>query len=169
MKITYVKRLAVALAVVAPMAFGGVAFATGNHQEQCNNWDWKCGSRDVCSNIEGNQEKVPEGYFELLGKCYEKPVDKCLNIPGFQHKVPEGKVVDEQGNCNGPLVDVCKNVEGVQTEVPADRTEANGICTPIVVEQPPVVVETPPVVQTPAPQVVQTVTPVQEYAPFVGK
>jgi hypothetical protein len=53
-------------------------------------------SVDVCPNIEGPQETVPEGYELVDGECVpveESPsesVDVCPNLQGAQETVPEG-------------------------------------------------------------------------------
>jgi hypothetical protein len=77
---------------------------------------------DVCPNLEGNQEEVPEGLIvDDQGNCVEPPdvcpdkpgnqtnpdecpppTDVCPNLDGVQESVPDGKVKDDQGNCVTP-------------------------------------------------------------------
>lgn len=45
---------------------------------------------DLCSNIPGDQLQVPGGYALNQGACYEIQ-DVCPNISGVQEKIPEGK------------------------------------------------------------------------------
>ena len=80
---------------------------------------------DVCPNLDGVQEEVPEGMvIDEEGNCVEEPpppTDVCPNIEGDQAEVPEGMVIDEEGNCveaPPPPTDVCPNIEGDQAEVP---------------------------------------------------
>ena len=93
---------------------------------------------DVCPNLEGVQEEVPEGMtIDKEGNCVEEPpppVDVCPNIKGDQAEVPDGMVIDEEGNCveePPPPVDVCPNIEGDQAEVPDGMvTDEDGNCVP---------------------------------------
>ena len=82
---------------------------------------------DVCDNLEGIQETLPEGFhIDESGDCIadvsEEPVDVCPNLEGEQDQVPEGYQVDEEGNCNQSQeeqpTDVCPNLEDNQAEVP---------------------------------------------------
>jgi len=61
---------------------------------------------DVCPNLEGLQETIPEGMVKPGRRCIPKPikpVDLCDNIEGFQDEVPEGLIWDEKDNtCNKP-------------------------------------------------------------------
>lgn len=61
---------------------------------------------DVCPNLEGLQETVPDGYIKPGRRCIPKPikpVDFCDNLEGFQAEVPEGMIWDEETNtCNPP-------------------------------------------------------------------
>lgn len=54
-------------------------------------------------------------------KCTDlPPVDMCPNIEGNQETVPEGMHKDEVGNCveDQEQIDVCLNIDGIQTEIP---------------------------------------------------
>lgn len=56
---------------------------------------------DVCPNIEGVQEFVPDGYHEDNGECAPDvipPTDVCPNIEGTQEVVPDGYHLDA-GQC----------------------------------------------------------------------
>ena len=73
---------------------------------------------DVCPNIDGVQETVPDGYLvNNDGNCYipetsttttttttttSPPVDMCLNIDGVQETVPDGYLVNNDGFCYIP-------------------------------------------------------------------
>lgn len=67
---------------------------------------------DVCTNIEGFQEVVSDGYFAEGDKCYQ--TDVCPNIDEIQTILPGGMVVSD-GNC---VVDVCANLDGPQLILP---------------------------------------------------
>jgi len=55
---------------------------------------------DICSNLEGIQEIVPDGYIlENYSTCVLLPVDMCLNIDGLQAIVPGGYVLDSNSEC----------------------------------------------------------------------
>ena len=58
---------------------------------------------DVCTNLEGNQANVPDGYTESDGICTQTP----------------------------PPTDVCTNLEGNQATVPAGYTATNGVCAEV--------------------------------------
>lgn len=110
---------------------------------------------DVCDNIEGIQEKTPDGYINDDGNCYldESPVDVCENLEGIQEETPEG-YINEQGNCYIPEgEDVCPNLEGIQEKLPdgyhfeeyGDNHEyEQPICVPNEPENPPVVTTSDP-------------------------
>ena len=86
---------------------------------------------DVCDNLEGVQESVPEGYTLEEGVCTqipEEPTDVCENLEGIQESVPEGYELNE-GQCTEieeppteepptqepqEPVDVCPNLGGIQ-------------------------------------------------------
>ena len=53
---------------------------------------------DVCSNLDGVQETVPDGYTLTEGECTIPPDDVCANLDGVQETVPEGMVADG-ANC----------------------------------------------------------------------
>ncbi len=59
---------------------------------------------DMCPNIEGNQESVPEGKELVEGQCVDivtPQTDVCPNIDGAQSTVPDGKVL-VNGQCVNP-------------------------------------------------------------------
>lgn len=97
----------------------------GNACDETNN-------TDVCSNLEGAQNTVPEGYTESDGTCspiVTEPTDVCPNIEGVQETVPSGKHLSE-GQCVDDVVetDVCPNIDGIQTVVPSGKHLADGQC-----------------------------------------
>lgn len=64
---------------------------------------------DVCPNLEGDQETVPEGYTLVDGLCVVvPPVDVCPNLENDQETIPEGMILDNEGNCVTPPVE-CPN------------------------------------------------------------
>lgn len=79
---------------------------------------------DVCSNIVGLQDMVPDGYeINDVGDCVLPPVDVCKNIDGLQIILPDGYELDENGDCQ---VDVCLNIDGLQIILP-DGMDVDGI------------------------------------------
>ena len=91
---------------------------------------------DLCSNIEGNQETIPEGYEdpnedEICTQIPEVPVDVCDNLDGNQSEVPEG-YSESEGICtedsNETPTDVCPNIEGDQSVVPDGHSLQDGQC-----------------------------------------
>jgi uncharacterized repeat protein (TIGR01451 family) len=86
---------------------------------------------DVCPNIDGVQESVPQGMVkDEQGNCVPPPpVDVCPNLDGVQEHVPDGyHVVDGQCVVIPPPVDVCPNLEGNQATVPDGYVLKNGKC-----------------------------------------
>ncbi len=65
----------------------------------------------------------------------DEPVDVCPNLEGDQESVPEGFVIDD-GECSPiippPMTDVCSNIEGSQSVLPEGfhfvGDEESGIC-----------------------------------------
>lgn len=54
---------------------------------------------DVCSNIEGIQTTVPQGFTAVGNLCNLAQVDdKCPNLPGVQATVPDGRVYSSTFN-----------------------------------------------------------------------
>ena len=51
---------------------------------------------DMCRNIEGFQEGIPEDMVQFDNNCY---TDLCLNIEGYQDEVPDG-YYRKDGNCS---------------------------------------------------------------------
>jgi hypothetical protein len=50
------------------------------------------------------------------------PTDVCPNLSGVQETVPDGLVVDDSGDCvSPPPTDVCPNIDGVQATIPSDK------------------------------------------------
>jgi hypothetical protein len=69
---------------------------------------------DVCPNLPGIQEELPEGYrFDDEGNCVPPDEDDfCPNLEGNQATVPEGLIIDKDGNCVPPppppdYLDIC--------------------------------------------------------------
>lgn len=66
---------------------------------------------DVCPNIDGVQQEIPEGYKLVDGQCVEETVDLCSNIEGDQYVVPSGYTPDNHGQCFTPLRPPVLNVD----------------------------------------------------------
>lgn len=93
---------------------------------------------DVCANLEGTQEAVPDGYQSLSeGQCTEVVpdlVDVCLNLDGTQTTVPTGYVAGTDSQCivvipDPEPVDVCTNLTGLQEVIPTGYDMVDGFCT----------------------------------------
>lgn len=88
---------------------------------------------DMCPNLEGTQEEVPEGYEIVEDDCVlipPPPVDVCPNLEGDQSEVPEGYELTEVG-CTEIVVepvDVCENIDGIQESTPEGYTNNDGQC-----------------------------------------
>lgn len=85
---------------------------------------------DVCNNIEGIQEFVPDG-FTLVddGSCSQPPIDVCTNIDEIQTDVPSGYELGIDGLCQ---IDICNNLSDIQSAVPDGYTVDNlGFCLPV--------------------------------------
>jgi uncharacterized repeat protein (TIGR01451 family) len=97
---------------------------------------------DVCPNIDGVQESVPQGMIkDGQGNCVPPPpVDVCPNIHGDQATVPEGYTL-VHGECVivPPPVDVCPNIHGDQATVPGGlvKNEHGDCVTPPAPPPPP--------------------------------
>lgn len=84
---------------------------------------------DVCSNIDGVQQSMPDGYTANGAIC--DAIDVCPNIDGVQDVVPAGYLL-EGGICQQ---DQCTNISGLQIAVP-DRYVANAfVCTKLPAEK----------------------------------
>lgn len=98
---------------------------------------------DVCGNIDGTQESIPEGYYRDSdsGNCYKQPtppVDVCPNLAGDQESVPAGYINSGDGSCVLPPADACENIPGPQLFIPEGMEQAeNKTCfTPAPIDSP---------------------------------
>ena len=87
---------------------------------------------DICPNIPGNQETVPDGFSIIDGNCVVPvppvPIDLCPNLPGNQETIPDGFTL-KNGNCVVPVaVDICPNIPGNQETVPDGFSIIDGNC-----------------------------------------
>ena len=82
---------------------------------------------DLCLNIEGVQESVPNGYVvNTVGACVVPVIDVCPNIEGLQPVIIIGYLLDGSGNCQP---DVCLNIDGLQMTLPSGKDlEVVGKC-----------------------------------------
>jgi len=77
---------------------------------------------DVCSNLTGVQQTMPNGYLaDSNGDCQ---VDSCLNIAGLQVSVPDHFDSDALGNCTEH--DECSNLTGIQAAIPGNMVRGDG-------------------------------------------
>lgn len=122
----------------ASFEFGGVTYPGQGDVSNCQAEEPE---EDLCSNIEGVQEIIPDGYIlNNEGLCVpeEEEIDLCLNLEGTQTEIPAGYLLEGEGQCvpEEETLDVCPNLEGDQGVVPAGMFINNdGQC---------VVEETPP-------------------------
>lgn len=68
---------------------------------------------DVCSNIDGIQDMVPEGLVGRPDGTCGSP-DACSNLDGIQMEVPAGYRSEAGGTCS--QIDLCDNIDGIQTD-----------------------------------------------------
>lgn len=72
--------------------------------------------QDLCANIDGIQESLPDGYVsDDSGNCKLPPVDICSNLDGIQESLPAGYLADENGDCQA---DLCLNLGELQLTIP---------------------------------------------------
>ena len=83
--------------------------------------------QDLCSNIDGIQTVLPDGYSaDILGNCSPPPVDVCQNLDGLQTTIPSGYSIDMNGECQ---IDICPNLDGLQQILPDGlELDENGDC-----------------------------------------
>lgn len=74
--------------------------------------------KDVCPNLPGIQENLPDRHSLSGGLCYPETFDLCLNIPSSQATVPLGYIISEDGSCILAPDDLCDNLGGSQVIVP---------------------------------------------------
>lgn len=88
-------------------------------------------SKDLCTNMFGIQETVPEGYVKDPASPTDEPgvcsiiiVDICTNIDGLQTEVPSGYIKDPASPADAPGIctilppgDICDNIDGIQLTV----------------------------------------------------
>lgn len=76
-------------------------------------------------------------YDQTVTGCYTPPpVDVCNNIEGNQETIPEGYISDGNGGCvlpPPPPVDLCSNIDGVQTSIPDGMIQDGTTCVTTVV------------------------------------
>jgi hypothetical protein len=77
---------------------------------------------DVCPNLDGVQQTVPNGYDT---NC--EVVDICPNLDGVQVTSPDGYILDE-GLCKQ---DQCLNIEGLQTAIPDRHVAEAFVCAKV--------------------------------------
>ena len=116
---------------------GGNPLHEGDHEGQCTEEPV-----DLCTNIEGQQETIPEDYYHTeAGECFPKtPVcadDSYANYGGEDGVFDrETETIDNELCSDEPPVtptptpnpDVCANIDGVQTGVPEGlHLDAGGV------------------------------------------
>jgi len=86
---------------------------------------------DVCPNIEGVQETVPESKeLDDEGNCVElEPEDVCPNIDGVQETIPGGMFQNDEGNCVEPEPEaVLGCIDEAATNYNSEATQDDGTC-----------------------------------------
>jgi len=73
---------------------------------------------DVCSNIDGDQLVVPDGYTLVDGECLVT--------------ITSSTTTTTTTTTTTPPVDVCDNLQGVQLVVPEGYTLIDGVCDPLI-------------------------------------
>jgi len=92
---------------------------------------------DLCTNLEGIQAEMPQGYEDPDQDkvCTEIPVDLCCNLEGIQAEMPQGyEDPDQDKICTEiPPVDLCSNLEGNQETMPQgyEDPDQDKVCTEI--------------------------------------
>lgn len=99
--------------------------------ESTDTWTFAVGNciTDVCTNIDGVQESLPNNYyFASAGICAEKtPVCTDPNASNFDSDVTSNEYANNNV-CQYPL-DVCSNIDGTQTSLPDGyHFDGEGIC-----------------------------------------
>lgn len=77
---------------------------------------------DMCPNIDGVQQAVPDGYRVVGEKC--EVIDVCPNLDGAQSETPTGYILDG-GACQQ---DQCLNIDGLQISVPNRHVAEAFVC-----------------------------------------
>ncbi len=81
---------------------------------------------DVCANIVGIQELIPDGYsVDQASNCMPPPADQCPNIADLQVTIPVGYELDADLLCQS---DACSNIIGLQLSIPDGKDLINGEC-----------------------------------------
>ncbi len=111
-------------------AYGGWIKFDCNEVGACVKTTWRPDSNaqsggsgmDVCLNIMGIQNSVPNGFSLNNNMCLEIVVDVCPNLDGVQASVPVGYSSLPNGACVSNQLDYCPNLDGVQLSVPLEYT-----------------------------------------------
>lgn len=61
--------------------------------------DLNIANNDICPNIIGFQDKVPDNYIKDKGGLCSLKVDYCKNIEDIQSNIPNGYVLNDSGQC----------------------------------------------------------------------
>lgn len=83
---------------------------------------------DVCPNLPGAQEGIPDQHVLVDGLCYANAFDYCPNIEGVQVTIPNGDTISQYGDCVPALPDLCDNLGGTQEAVPNGFTKRGNSC-----------------------------------------
>jgi hypothetical protein len=82
------------------------------------------GPVDVCTNLDGLQTEVPEGYVLEEGQCVQPPVDVCPNLEGLQTEIPQGYHLEERFGCIIDVPEPGPAPEPVRVETPLTEAGA---------------------------------------------
>ncbi len=109
------------------------------------------GGKDVCLNIPGYQDRVPDNYAQDQGGLCLLDVDYCKNISGVQLVIPSAYVLNGSGQCvlltdenqdefiptkdnhsssTESQYDYCPNLFGLQSKLPNGFAMYNDECVP---------------------------------------
>lgn len=82
-------------------------------------------AQDVCPNIVGVQDFIPDGYdVDSSGNCVQL-IDFCPNLDGMQLFAPDNFGKDENGDC---VIDACLNLDDFQPILPDKYKLIDGKC-----------------------------------------
>lgn len=84
--------------------------------------------KDICPNLPGIQEILPDNQILSGGLCYPKTFDICPNISEAQQIIPIGYVISADGTCMPKPDDLCENLGGSQVIVPQGFIKKENNC-----------------------------------------
>ncbi len=82
--------------------------------------------QDTDINVDDFELINPRSSYQY-GSIYEVQ-DMCSNLDGIQPKIPDGYISDGANNCIDPQIDLCLNITGVQESIPAIYKSNGSMC-----------------------------------------